>query len=88
MKGAKAIAAGDAVQVQRLVGKPWEAATYRRLVTGMRGWHHVELTGDAVPVFIDSMTGAWLDEIRNDRTYTTRRIVVPSRRLRRAKEQS
>lgn len=80
----KPIAVGDSVIVRRDVGKPWEPATYRGKVSCMRGWHHVELSGDAVPVIIDSMTG--LAESRNDRTYTTRRIIVPSQRLARAPE--
>mgnify|MGYP001615716648 CR=1 FL=1 len=85
---AKEITAGDAVQVRREVGKPWEPATYLGKIAGMRGWHRVELAGEAVPILIDSMTGLRLDEARSGRTYTTHRIIVPSQRLARVARKS
>lgn len=78
----KTFVKGERIDVQRAVGTLWQPATYLGKITEMRGWHRVELVGDAVPVIIDSMTGMRTDEARNDRTYTTRRIIVPTQRTR------
>ena len=80
----KSIASGEEVLVRRDVGKPWERATYVGKVTGMNGWHRIELASEAVPVIVDSMTGMRLLEARGDRQYATRRIIVPSQRMSRA----
>ena len=84
-KDRKTFAAGAAVEVQREVGAAWERATYGGSVTDMLGWHNVELDPSSRPRQIDSMTGMEQAD-RNDRTYLTHRMIVPTQRLRAPKE--
>lgn len=86
-KKRKTFSKGDPVQVRREVDAPWEPATYGYPVTDMRGWHHVDLDPLSPPRQIDSMTGVEQRE-RNDRTYLTHRVIVPTQRIRASKETS
>lgn len=72
-------AAGDAVEVKREVSyKPWEPATYVKAHTDWRGWHLVELP---VLRYINRSNGEECER-EHPNAVGTRRLSVPSRRLR------
>lgn len=70
----KTFANGQAVEIQRDVGAPWESATYDKPRFGQErsGWHIVNLLADAEPRIV-----AW-GNIRCALTW----VAVPSVRLR------
>jgi hypothetical protein len=76
----KVFESGQAVQVQREVGKPWEQATYERKLTDMRGWHRVRLS-EAQGRYIDSMSGM---VVASDhyRSFLSCVLIVPTQRIR------
>jgi len=69
---------GQAIEIQRDPGAAWEPAVYHGAVSAMddrpsrRGWHTVDLPSSAAPR-IDTFAG---------REYPSRRLVVPTRRIR------
>lgn len=81
MSKRKTFTAGQVVEVQRAVGKPWERATYGGPVADMRGWHRIELDPSSPPRIIHRASGVELFEASND-TRTSWRVLVPTQRVR------
>lgn len=90
MSKRKTFKRGDLVEIQREPGYTvtWESANYREYAgegpetVRMPGHHVVDLAPSSTPRYIDSMTGMEVDPGANPRAFATRRITVPSRRIR------
>jgi hypothetical protein len=68
----KKFAAGQAVEIQREVGEPWELATYQHSAADQRGWHVVQIPNTTLAKVFTSGQVKWL-------TWT---FGVPTRRIR------
>lgn len=80
-KPRKVFALGQAVEVQREVGKPWEPATYVRAFTDWKGWHRVSLPADSAVRYVNTMTG--MESTKDDpRAIASRVLSVPTQRVR------
>lgn len=80
---------GDAVEIQREVGRPWEPALYERTVdmSSRHGHHWVKLAPGSAPLYIDSMSGMHFEERDLEgRRYLTDTLIVPSIRVRSARK--
>lgn len=90
MSKRKTFKRGDLVEVQREPGftVTWEPAIYRKDAgegpdtLRISGHHVVDLSPSSTPRYIDPMTGMEVDPEANPRAFATRRITVPSRRIR------
>lgn len=83
-KSRKVFAHGQAVEVQRDVGAPWEPAIYDMPAPDHRGWHCTTLPVTAAPLWIDSMLGIETT-CDNPRAFRSRLAYVPTQRIREPK---